>query len=461
MSGDLQPQNLRAEAVLLGLIIREDAVGWAIRTRLQPEDFFDPKHRMVYEACMETLDAGLEPGLPTVVPLLAHRKGFEDIDWAVLLVALVEAAMPGQDAEGYADLVSRAAHRRRMLQAGETGVQMLRVDSGMGDEICSKVAQLWNKAGAAAAGGSLKESGELVAAFRERRQSSTATVRGHSTGFPELDEYDVTLAPGSVTVLAARPSMGKSALANSMIGSLGIKRKVPTLLFTLEVDGTMVTENIVCGVSDTPHSEIRLGGDRLVVAEEAFAESPIYVNDTGLGVDEVRALTRMAVGKWGIEIMVLDYLQLLRRDSRKSSREREVAEQSAMLKDIARENDIAVLVLAQLNRDVESRETKGPGGTKVRGMPRMSDLRESGAIEQDADCILLLHRAAYYENPEHLDTRIPQETSVIVGKNRNGPTGRARLMFYPRCTSFKSGLDLPAGEPNTAMWGGGKTPYLD
>lgn len=437
------PDAREAEECVLGCILLDEACGWSVRMTLEPTDFFSPIHRAVYDAALSVLDAGKPPDLVHVVPVVcAAVKSMPSQDVAGACVGFMEAVPNSKRAVHYAEIVAQTARKRRMMQAAESGRDMLAKDPGTSTDLVGKVARMWATAAAPGKGNQLIEPSSLLAEFQEHRQRTKTEATGRSLGYPELDELGVLLAPGSLNVIGARPSMGKSSFTNSFIGHLALTKKVPVLFFSLEVPRLKFIENVLCAHSMTPHDSIRLGGSDLLASEEAYAQSKLIVDENAdITADDMRALIRVSVGVHGTEVVAVDYLQLLRRSKGSQNREQEVAQQVATLKIAARENNVALVLLSQLNREVDKRETK-IDGRKYRGVPRMSDLRESGAIEQDADIIMLLYRASYYFDQANSDSSHPDETDVIVAKNRNGKTGRAKLMFTANATSFRSALDL-------------------
>ncbi len=429
------PQNLEAEAYLIGQLLHHPEEAWAVRSMgLQPKDFWGSLAAMVWEKILVVQDAGGTPGLPAVMAqILDADQRIAVTDWADDM-----RRMPPY-VERLALMIQDCARRCRMITAAIHSVAML---SG-GDPYSTENAEsLWSDAVARGDNGNELSLIEGVRAHRERRLSDEPLERGHSIGIPELDDFGL-IQPGDLTVIAARPSMGKSALATTIAANLGLKG-TSTLFISLEVGSQQSIANMICGRAAVPHSDVRTEGliaQKLATVEDALANAPILFRaPPSLTAEALRALIRVETVRNGVEVVILDYLQLLTARERKDrSREQEVSEMSRTLKMAAVESGVSIIVLCQLNRNVESRIELTVAGKKIRGLPRLSDLRDSGAIEQDADRVWMLYRPAYYD-AVHLDPTRRQDTWILIAKSRSGPTGRCTLDFIPAATSFSSQL---------------------
>jgi replicative DNA helicase len=261
-------------------------------------------------------------------------------------------------------------------------------------------------------------------------------VTGLATGYYELDDKTCGLQKGELIIIAGRPSMGKTGLALNIAEHMGIIGKIPLAIFSLEMGKQQLAERFLCSYSGVDAQLVRKGMlstehyQKLVEACGVTSEAPIYIDDTSaLTPLELRAKARRLKSAHGVRCILVDYLQLMHIDSRKiESRQQEITTISRYLKSLARELDVPVVVMSQLNRSPEGREDH---------RPRMSDLRESGSIEQDADVVMLLHREDYYHRGE--EGYEPDNTAeVIIAKQRNGPTGTVKLMFREKCTRFEN-----------------------
>ena len=272
----------------------------------------------------------------------------------------------------------------------------------------------------------------------ERRSGSHVT--GVPTGYHELDDMTCGLQKGEMIIVAGRPSMGKTTFVLNVAEHLGIHEKIPLAFFSLEMSRSLLAERFLCSASGVDAQAVRKGMlstdhyQKLIEACGVLSETPIYIDDTSaLTPLEMRAKCRRLKNLYGIECVMVDYIGLMHLGSRVESRQQEIGTISRYLKALARELNVPVVVLSQLNRGVEGRE-----GNR----PRMSDLRESGSIEQDADVIMLLHREDYYHRGD-LEWEKTNTAEVIVAKQRNGPTGTVPLVFREECTRFENASHIP------------------
>jgi len=278
---------------------------------------------------------------------------------------------------------------------------------------------------------------DLVTKAYETIENREGThVPGLSTGYYQLDDMTCGLQKGEMIIVAGRPSMGKTAFALNIVEHIGIIDKIPTAIFSLEMGKQQLAERFLCSYSGVDSQLVRKGMlntehyQQLVEACGVISEAPIYIDDTSaLSPLEIRAKARRLKSAYGIRCIVVDYLQLMNVGSnRVESRQQEISVISRYLKSLAREMDAPVIVLSQLNRAAEGREDH---------RPRMSDLRESGSIEQDADVVMLLHREDYYHRGEE-GYENDNTAEVIIAKQRNGPTGTVKLTFREKCTRFEN-----------------------
>ncbi len=456
MPGRLPPQNLEAEQCVLGSMLLDREVIGEVVLLLDPSDFYLPANADVFRVLSGMYDRAEPIDLVLARNALQADGRLEAVGGVEALVTLMESVPSAAHALGYARLVREAAERRRLAEAAQEILREAREDSGgreIGDLVDFAEQRIFSVAQDRDAGETAPMSTLIKDALRRidaLQEGASDGMRGLRTHYGDLDRKLSGLAPGALYVIAGRPSMGKTSFALNILENVCVRDGVPAVLFTLEVTKEQVAENILC-------SNARVEAQRLLRAElsnEEYAEvpaaaarlvnAPLYVDDTpGLTLTRLRAKARRLVAQHGIKLVIVDYLQLLTLGAASESRQIEIARLSAGLKQMARELKLPVVALSQLNRSVEQRQDK---------RPLMGDLRESGSIEQDADAVLLLYRDEYY-NPEKLDAR--NKAEVIVAKNRNGPTGRVELLFFPNMMRFDNPTFLPepgGATPAGASW---------
>jgi replicative DNA helicase len=429
-----QPRNRHAERSVLGaLMLDPNAVADVIQV-LSADDFYHPQHRIVFQAIVETFDARNDTGWIGVVETLSRQGFLEEVGGREALVDLAGAVVSASSALYHAEIVREKAIQRRVLEACEQISALAyenRVDArALLDEAerhIFEIARTNETSEVATIDRILQQTFERIDFFRARAGQPTGLV----TGYDDLDEYTGGLQPGELIVIAARPSMGKTSLALNIAERVG-RRGNGVVVFSLEMAAQQVISNMLCCRSQVDGQAVRSGRltdkqYRELQREAAeLYESPIFVDDSsGLSPISLRAKCRRLKQRHKIGLVVVDYLQLMTTGRREENRQQEIATISRALKGLARELAVPVVALSQLNRDVEAREDH---------KPRMSDLRESGAIEQDADVIMLLHREEYFKPTE--DNR--GLAQVIIAKQRNGPTGEVTLRFFREFMRFES-----------------------
>ncbi len=443
VSDRLPPQNLEAEQCVLGSMLLDRETIGDVLLLLDADDFYMPAHAEVFRALVGLYDRNEPVDLVLATNDLSARGRLETVGGVEALVALMESVPNAAHAEAYAKLVREASERRRLVQAAS---EILR-DAHDGASRTS--AELLDAAEArifAVAHGrgnqEILDMPALVKAALRRidamQDGGGDATRGLRTHYSDLDKKLNGLAPGGLYVIAGRPSMGKTSFALNILDHICIRDGVPALLFTLEVTKEQVAENMLCqNARVDAHRLLRgeLSNDEYAKVPEAagrLIKAPLWVDDSpGLTVMRLRAKARRLLSRHKIGLIVVDYLQLLTLGGPVESRQIEISRLSAALKQMARELQVPVITLSQLNRSVEQRQDK---------RPLMGDLRESGSIEQDADAVMLLYREEYY-NKEKLDARGKAE--IILAKNRNGPTGTIDLFFFPNMMRFENPTFLP------------------
>jgi replicative DNA helicase len=445
MSGRTPPASVEAEqSVLGGILLKAQAID-AI-DQLLPEDFYDPRHQHVFRA-MVALKEKSRPIDATT--LAAELKSSEKLDAVGGLRYLGELAAGVPTAENiahYGDIVKDKSIARELIQACSELAARGYGDYGEVREFMdaaeAAVFAITEKSNRRGGPQPIKELVKQVAKTLDARVAKKEQVTGLPTGFTRLDEQTSGLQPSDLIILAARPSMGKTALAVSIAQNAAIQHGYPCIIFSLEMSGTQLVERMIASEGQIESTSLRRGTlqrqdlQRLTAAASKIMAAPVVIDDTpGMSVHEVRSRCRRFRSDKALfkdkpfGLVVIDYLQLMRGSlsgGREKNREQEISEISRGLKALAKEIGCPVVALSQLNRDVEKRGDK---------RPTLADLRESGAIEQDADVILFIYRDEVY-NKEATEKKGIAE--VIIGKQRNGPIGTVELAFLGPYTRFEN-----------------------
>ncbi|MBV8064343.1 MAG: replicative DNA helicase [Actinobacteria bacterium] len=441
-SAPVPPQNLEAEESVLGAMMMSPGAIGAVSEILDAGDFYRESHAKIYRAALALYAKGEPVDAITLTDELEERSELEDVGGRVRLGELAALVPATANASHYARIVHETATLRGLIRAGseiarlgwerpgDTGDLVDQAEQILYDLSQQRVTGEWSEIEDL-----LKESFERITQLYE----SGVDLTGTPSGFRELDKLTSGFQPGNLVIVAARPSMGKSALALCMAANLGVRSNVPVGLFTLEMSKSEVTQRLMCSEAKVESQRLRNGKlqaddwPRLTAACDKLAKAPIYVDDTGLlNMMEIRSKARRLKARHpNLGLIIVDYLQLLTPSSRRESdgRVQEVSEMSRSLKILARDLDVPIVALSQLSRAVEQRTDK---------RPLLSDLRESGSIEQDADLVMFVYRDDYY-NDESDQQGLAE---VILAKHRNGPTDSVKLSFLKRYAKFS---DLAAG----------------
>ncbi|WP_307160628.1 replicative DNA helicase [Streptomyces rishiriensis] len=427
------PHDLDAEqCVLGGMLLSKDAIG-EVSDTLTARDFYRPAHETIYAAIMDTYAAG-EPADPiTIAAELTRRGEITKIGGASYLHTLVQTVPTAANAEHYAEIVHERAVLRRLTEAGTRIAQLGYAGEGELDDIVNTAqAEMYAVTEARA----VSEPGSSIAAIMERAVDQIGTlndgeITGVPTGFTDLDSLTKGWQPGQLIVLAGRPAMGKSTVALDFIRAAAIKHSLSVALFSLEMSEDEIGMRVLSAEARVGLHHLRGGtvteddwariGRRL----PAIGEARLHVDDSpGLTLADIRTRSRRVAARDGLDMIVVDYLQLITPLSRRgASRQEEVATISRGLKLLAKQMRVPVIALSQLNRGSEQRQDK---------RPQVSDLRESGAIENDADMVVLLHREDAYEE----GSPRAGEADIIIGKHRNGPTATITVAFQGHYSRF-------------------------
>ncbi|MER6121166.1 replicative DNA helicase [Streptomyces sp. NPDC001795] len=428
------PQDLDAEqSVLGGMLLSKDAIADVVEV-LKGHDFYRPAHETIYQAILDLYAKG-EPADPiTVAAELTKRGEITKVGGAPYLHTLVQTVPTAANAEYYAQIVHERAVLRRLVEAGTRITQMGYAADGDIDEIVNSAqAEIFAVTEQRTAEDYLPLSEIMEGALDEIEAigSRSGEMTGVPTGFTDLDQLTNGLHPGQMIIIAARPAMGKSTLALDFARAASIKHNLPSVIFSLEMGRNEIAMRLLSAEARVALHHMRSGTmtdedwTRLARRMPDVSAAPLYIDDSpNLSMMEIRAKCRRLKQRNDLKLVVIDYLQLMQSGSKRSeSRQQEVSEMSRNLKLLAKELELPVIALSQLNRGPEQRTDK---------KPMVSDLRESGSIEQDADMVILLHREDAYEK----ESPRAGEADIIVGKHRNGPTATITVAFQGHYSRF-------------------------
>lgn len=431
----MPPQNVEAEIATLGsMLMGEDAISKAIEF-LDDACFYRDAHRKIYSSIINLYSKNKAIDLVTLIEELKKSGHLEDVGGPSYITSLVNAVPTSANIAHYAKIVKEKAILRHLITIATQIVQESYEPESNVDELLDRAEGLIfdiasNKVETKVVHikDIIKDSIEKIDALYQRKGS----VTGIATGFYEFDEKTAGLQDSDLIVIAGRPSMGKSALASCMAEFVGIIQKIPLAFFSLEMSKEQLTQRMLCSHAKINAHKVRTGflsqmdWPRLTTAASKLSEAPILIDDTpALSVLELRAKARRLKAQYGIRLIIVDYLQLMRGPLNSENRQQEISEISRSLKALARELNLPVIAISQLSRAVEQRSDH---------RPQLSDLRESGAIEQDADVVALLLREEYYnETDENKGV-----AEVNIAKQRNGPVGTLRLAFISEYARFEN-----------------------
>ncbi len=430
------PHSLEAEVCVLGSMVLEASTVDIVIHITRADDFFRPAHRIIFETLVRMHNAGKPIDLVTLNEELQREKLLDRIGGSEYLVTLAEGVPSIANAEYYARLVRDKAMLRSLIAHTGEIVQDAYSSQDEPVEIIDRAEHAIFEIASRQIGDHAQSLESLLQQTFERlSESDGSTITGVATGYYKFDELTAGLQNGEMVVIAARPSMGKTALALNMAEHMGVEDGRAVLIFSLEMSKEQLAQRFLCSRSRFDASKLRRGiispedWTQLHMAADALTKAPIYIDDSAeLNILQLRAKARRMKASHDLSCVIIDYLQLMSSYGRIESRQQEISEISRGLKALSRELNIPVVVLSQLNRGPEGREDH---------RPRMSDLRESGAIEQDADVVALLHREAYYHRgePDYDDNGM---TELIIAKQRNGPIDTVKLAFLPQCVRFEN-----------------------
>lgn len=439
----IPPQNVEAEQSVLGAMLIEREAISRVAEFLRAEDFYREAHRLIYNAIVELYNKNEAVDLITITEQLKRVDKLEVVGGISYISSLANSIPTAANVLYHAKIIEEKALLRQLINAAT-------YIAGMGYEATSEIVTILDEAEKTILGVSNRKvtgtfspvKSIIMEAFDKIEQlyASKGGITGLSTGFKDLDRLTAGLQPSDLILIAARPSMGKTAFVLNLARNVAVKEKKPVAFFSLEMSKEQLVQRLLCSEAPIDAQRLRIGDlkdedwKRLVQAAERLSTAPIFIDDTpGITVAEMRSKARRLKVEQDLGLVVIDYLQLMSGQSgsgRSENRQQEISEISRSLKSLARELHVPVIALSQLSRGVESRQSK---------KPMLSDLRESGSLEQDADIVAFLYREDYY-NPE---TENKNLTEVIIAKHRNGPVDTVILNFHKQYTKFTDHTRMP------------------
>ena len=438
----IPPQSVEAEQSVLGAMLIEKEAIIKVMEILNPEDFYRESHRVIYQAALSLANRSEAVDIITITEQLRKDDKLEAVGGISYVTSLANAIPTAANVGHHARIVEEKALLRGLIT---TATHI----AGMGYDANEEVEQILDQAEKMIMGVSGRKAGPGFTPIREiiskamskieELYQSKGGITGLPTGFKDLDRLTSGLQPSDLILVAARPSMGKTAFTLNIAQHVALREKKAVAFFSLEMSKEQLVQRMICAEAAIDSAKLRIGDladsdwPKLVNACNRLYEAPLFIDDTaGITVAQMRSKARRLKIEHSLRLIVIDYLQLMQGSGGKNSenRQQEISEISRSLKALARELNVPIIALSQLSRGVEARQSK---------KPMLSDLRESGSLEQDADIVSFLYREDYY-NPETDNKNI---TEVIVAKHRNGPVDTVRLFFHKQFTRFS---DLAKGQ---------------
>ncbi len=433
MEQRIPPQNVEAEQAVLGAMMLDHNAVIAAMEKLTPNDFYREVHRIIFEAMEHLHHDNKEIDVITLPEELRRMKKLDDVGGIEYILSLPNLVATAANIEYHANIVAEKALARNLITTctdltaaaydGEKEPEDLLDDA---ERRILQLSENKNRGDFSPVGAVVEETLDKITKLYENK----AGLTGLPTGFRDLDRMTSGLQPSDLILVAARPSMGKTAFTLNIAQNVGVRQHKTVAFFSLEMSQEQLVQRILCQISHIDSQKLRTGQlnsdeewTRLTDACDKLYQAPIYIDDTpGISVAEMRSKARRLKSEHGLDLIVVDYLQLMQ-GRNAESRQQEISEISRSLKALARELKVPLIALSQLSRSVESRQDK---------RPMLSDLRESGALEQDADIVSFLYREDYYDK----ETENQHITEVILAKHRNGPVGSIKLYFKGEYTLF-------------------------
>jgi replicative DNA helicase len=435
-SHKLPPQNIEAEQSVLGGVLIENEAVHKVMEILTAEDFYRDAHRKIYDALMDLAERDEPADLITLTNELRKKEHLDSVGGASYVTSLIDSVVTAANIEYYAKIVKEKAILRKLIDTSTEIITHSYEDrsdvEGLLDEAERAIFEISEnrvKPSFYSIRDVVKQSFKTIERLYEKKE----LVTGVPSGYRELDQRTAGFQPSDLIIVAGRPSMGKTALCLNVAQYAAIEKRIPVGIFSLEMSKEQIVIRMLCSEAQVEGTRLRTGflsesdWPRLTLAAGNLSDAPIFIDDAAaLSVLELRAKARRLNAEHGLGMIMVDYLQLMRGRAKVESRQQEISEISRSLKALAKELNIPVIAVSQLSRRTEERQ----------GMrPQLSDLRESGAIEQDADVILFIYRDEVYNRSEDNPNRGKAE--IIIGKQRNGPTGKIELAFLEKFTTFK------------------------
>jgi len=457
--GNIPPQNLEAEQWVLGAILIDQEALHRVIDIIGPGDFYKDSHRKLFTAMMDLFDRNEAIDLVTVSEALSKKDELDAVGGANYLALLASSVPTSANIRHHAQIIKEKATLRALLRSANEIAGKVYEDSSDADELLDFAEKLIFDISDRRINTSfsplkdvVKESMQMIESLYEKKDSIT----GVPSGFTELDELTTGFHGGELIVVGGRPSMGKTAFALNIAQHVAIEYNEPVAIFSLEMSKKQLALRMLCSEAMVDSNLVRKGfiknyWHKLTEAAGKLTKAPIFIDDSsGISALEMRAKARRLKKEHGLSLVIVDYLQLMRGRGNFERREQEISDISRSLKALAKELDIPVVALSQLNREVEKQ--------KDSKRPTLAHLRESGAIEQDADVIIFLHREEVYDrdNPNKKG-----KAEVIVAKQRNGPTDTIRLTYLSKCTKFTNYIEgyYPEEEVSEPYPEGGDDPF--
>ena len=445
----LMPQNIDAEEAILGAILVNPSCMNKVVEILKPESFYKPAHRYVYEAILQLYNGGDgKIDIVSVSDLLNINQKLELVGGRAFINDLSYKTITTANVEYYAKIVQEKAIKRSLINAGSEIVSS-GYDLNPVEESLELAEKLIFDIASRKASKALSPIRDLVYDTYEKieeRYNNKGTLTGVPTDFYDLDTLTNGLQKSDLIILAARPAMGKTAFALNIAQNVALRANVPVAIFSLEMSKEQLVQRLLCSEAEVDTQRLKTGNmqakdwEKLANAMNNISEAPIYIDDTaGCTITDLRAkCRRLAMAEKNLGLIVIDYLQLIEGSGRED-RMQQISSISRGLKILAKELNVPIIALSQLSRAVEGRTDK---------RPMLSDLRESGSIEQDADIVMFIYRDEYYKGAD--DDEMAEkaankgEAEIIVAKHRNGPVGTVKLLFQGSITKFKNRLKTDA-----------------
>jgi len=433
----LPPHNLEAEESILSAILIDNSILLDVLEILSPEDFYKSAHQKIFLSITELFSRNEPTDLVTLTNILREKNQLEEIGGATYLPRLVDTVPLAINAQHYAKIVHEKASLRRLIEKSNAITKRCLEDQGDVDNVIDfaessifEISEHKNKQAFHPISTVIDSNIKTI----EEHEKNKTLVTGVPTGFAKLDNLTSGFQKSDLIIIAARPSMGKTALSLNIARNAAVDANIPTAIFSLEMSKEQLSMRMLCAEARVDFFTVRRGfmsqeiWMRITDAASTFFDAPIYIDDSpDISALSIRAKARRLKRDKGLGLIIIDYLQLMRGHAASERRDLEISDISRSMKALAKELDVPVVALSQLNRKLEERSDK---------RPQLSDLRESGALEQDADVVAFIYRDEMYNKDENNPNKGKAE--ILLSKQRNGPTGKVDLSFLSAYTRFEN-----------------------